>query len=133
MVSPAHMGGLMINTVFGTASATADLRREPTSSIQRARATADRTADAYNRTAASFNDELDAGQSGGLGAIAMNVASAETPCGPYRGPLVELDQAEATLPVRVPLAGPRPEPIGTAFNASKPMLQRALETRKKPV
>lgn len=54
----------MINKVLGTASATADLRRELTSSMERTRAGADRIANAYNGTDASFTDALDAAQSG---------------------------------------------------------------------
>ena len=54
----------MINKVLGTASTTADLRRELTSSMERTRAGADRIANAYNGTDASFTDALDAAQSG---------------------------------------------------------------------
>jgi len=55
----------MINNVLGTASTTADLRRELTSSMERTRAGADRIANAYNGTDASFTDALDAAQNGG--------------------------------------------------------------------
>lgn len=57
----------MINRVLGTASTTADLRRELTSSMERTRAGADRIANAYNGTDASFTDALDAAQNGGEG------------------------------------------------------------------
>lgn len=56
----------MINKVLGTASTTADLRRELTSSMERTRAGADRIANAYNGTDASFTDALDAAQNGGV-------------------------------------------------------------------
>lgn len=59
----------MINHVLGAGTTTADLRQQLTSSMERTRAGADRIANAFNGTDASFTDALDAAQEGTAEAV----------------------------------------------------------------
>jgi flagellar basal body rod protein FlgB len=54
----------MINDSMGIGAVTADLRRGLTSSMERTRAGADRIANAFNGSEASFTDALDAARNG---------------------------------------------------------------------